>query len=170
MKEKLRIYGLGQGVQLDVKYVYVWGARQYQFSVLDPYTKRYYARVFPTRESKNAITAFRAAQQSFGFPIQSVQTDNGSEFRGVFHWWLTRKNITHYFISKHSPYWNAEVERVHKTVDDEYYLNPNRSWHTLADWLAYYYNEERLHLSFKWSDAPRKNPQKCHPLMFTVHT
>jgi len=34
---------------------------------------------------------------------------------------------------------------VHKTVDDEYYLNPQRPWCSLTEWLTHY-NEERLHL------------------------
>jgi len=146
MKKKLLILRPGEGVQLDVKYVYPEGKRQYQFSVLDPYTKRHYCMIFNTRESNNAIIAFREAEQRFDFKLRSVQTDNGSEFRGNFHTWLTKHDIPHYFIPKHSPYWNAEVERVHKTVDDEYYHNPFRSWKTLSAWL-HYYNTERIHQS-----------------------
>jgi len=146
MTKKLVIARPGEGVQMDVKYVYVNGARQYQFSVLDHFTEKYHCTIFPTRESRNAIKAFKLAQTYLSFAIQSVQTDNGSEFRGQFHDWLTTNNIPHYFIPKHSPYWNAQVERIHKTVDDEYYHNPLRPWHTLAEWLTYY-NYERLHLS-----------------------
>ena len=128
------------------KYVYEEGMRKYQFSVFDPYTKKYHFTIFGTRESKNAIYAFRLAQKYFGFKILSIQTDNGSEFRGCFHDWLTEINIPHYFIPKKSPYWNANVERVHRTIDDEYYHNPFRTWRTVYEWL-HYYNFERIHLS-----------------------
>lgn len=146
MKKALTIEKQGQGVQMDVKYVYPKGRREYQFSVFDPFTKKYHFTIFSTKESKNAITAFRRAQRYFGFRILTIQTDNGSEFRGCFHRWLTEKKLPHYFIPKKSPWWNANVERVHKTVDDEYYLNPVRVWRDVYQWLNYY-NFERIHLS-----------------------
>lgn len=146
IKRALIIDKPGKGVQMDVKYVYEEGARKYQFSVLDPFTEKHYFMVFPTKESKNAITTFKEAERYFGFKIVSVQTDNGSEFRGCFHGWLTKNNITHYFIPKKSPYWNAQVERVHRTIDDEYYHNPYRIWKTPYEWL-HYYNFKRIHLT-----------------------
>lgn len=146
MTEKLTITGPGQGVQIDIKYVYEGGRRRYQFSVFDPFTELYHFTILETKHSINAVTAFLHAESYFGFNILSVQTDNGSEFRGDFHNWLTDKNLTHYFIPKKSPWWNGKVERVHKTIDEEYYHNPFRVWKTAQEWLQYY-NEERIHLS-----------------------
>lgn len=148
LKERLLIRRPGEGVQMDVKYVYPNGQRCYQFSLLDPYTESYHCSIFETKTSNHAILAFKEAEKYFGFKILSVQTDNGSEFRGNFHTWTAKKDISHYFIPRHSPYWNAQVERVHKTVDDEYYLNPNRKWTSLQEWLCYY-NYERIHLTLK---------------------
>lgn len=146
LKNPLTIAKQGEGVQMDVKYVYEDGARRFQFSALDPFTLKHHFTIFSTRESKNAIIAFQNAQDYFGFKIISVQTDNGSEFRGDFHDWLTRSHISHYFIPKRSPYWNAEVERVHRTIDDEFYQNPLRIWRTSYEWLRFY-NFERIHLT-----------------------
>lgn len=144
LREPLTVTQPGEGVQLDVKYVYTNGYQQYQFSVFDPYTRLYHFSVFDTRESKNAVTAIKRAQRYFGFTILSVQTDNGSEFRGDFHDWCEHHDLPHYFIPKKSPWWNAEVERVHKSIDDEYYCNPYRIWSSAYEWLEYY-NTERLH-------------------------
>jgi transposase len=146
MKNALTIVKPGQGVQMDIKYVYEEGVRNFQFSVFDPYTKKYHFTVFPTKESRNAIVAFKNVEKYFGFKITSVQTDNGGEFRGDFHNWLAKHNITHYFIPKKSPWWNSNVERVHKTIDDEYYQNPMRIWKTAYEWLNYY-NFDRIHLT-----------------------
>jgi len=146
MKNHLIVENKGEGVQLDVKYVYEAGSRKYQFSVFDPFTEKYHFIICPTKESKNAVTALKTAEKHFGFRILSVQTDNGGEFRGCFHDWLTKMNISHYFIPKKSPYWNAEVERVHRTIDEEYYHNPYRIWKTPYEWLKYY-NFERIHLT-----------------------
>ena len=131
---------------MDVKYVYESGKRKYKFSVFDPYTKLYFFMIFKTKESKNSIGAFLLAEEYFGFKILSVQTYNGSEARGEFHAWLTEQDIPHYFIPKKSPWWNANVERVHRTIDDEYYQNPHRVWLNPYQWLEYY-NNERIHLS-----------------------
>lgn len=146
LKQKLSIQRPGEGVQMDVKYVYESGRRKYKFSVFDPYTRMYDFLICDSKESKNSITAFLHAQAYFGFTITSVQTDNGSEARGEFHIWLTERKVPHYFIPKKSPWWNANVERVHRTIDDEYYQNPLRIWETPYEWLDYY-NTERLHLS-----------------------
>jgi len=146
MKKALKITNPGQGVQFDTKYVYLNAKRKFQFSLFDPFTKKYFFMIFPTKESKNAISVFLETQQYFGFNILSVQTDNGSEFRGEFHKWLTKKNITHYFIPKKSPWWNANVERAHRTVDEEYYHNPKRVFQTTIQWLNFY-NFERIPLS-----------------------
>jgi len=146
MKQHLTVKKAGEGVQMDVKYVYEQGLRKFQFSIFDPFTKKYYFNVFSTKESKNSIIAFREAQRYFRFKISSLQTDNGSEFRGELHGWLTRKKIPHYFIPKKSPWWNANVERVHRTIDEEYYQNPNRIWKTPYEWLSYY-NFQRIHLT-----------------------
>lgn len=146
LKHRLTIQKPGEGVQMDVKYVYGRTRRQYQFSVFDPYTRLYYFMIFPTKQSKNCIQVFLAAEQYFGFCISSVQTDNGSEARGIFHTWLTSKHIPHYFIPKKSPWWDGQVERVHRTIDDEYYHNPLRPWKTPEEWLEYY-NTERIHQS-----------------------
>jgi len=147
IQRKLVLTKPGEGVQIDVKYVYEKGMRQYQFSVKDVFTGTYFFRIFETKESKNAILAFKKAERYFGFRITSIQTDNGSEFRGVFHTWLEKQNIPHYFIPKKSPWWNAQVERTHRVMDEEYYHNPLRIWKTKEDWL-HYYNFERLHLTF----------------------
>jgi IS30 family transposase len=146
LKHKLLIRSPGYGVQMDVKYVYEGSKRRYQFSVFDPYTRLYHFTIFPTKHSRNCIMAFEAAQRYFGFRINSVQTDNGSEARGVFHLWLTAKDIPHYFIPKKSPWWDGQVERVHRTIDDEYYHNPWRQFRSPYEWLEFY-NTERIHLS-----------------------
>lgn len=148
LKCHLTVKKPGEGVQMDVKYVYESGKRKFQFSVFGPFTLKYHFTIFPNKESRNSITAFLNAEKYFGFKIVSVQTDNGSEFRGDFHNWLTKKDIPHYFIPKKSPWWNANVERVHRTIDEEYCQNAYRIWKTPYEWLELY-NFKRIHSSLK---------------------
>jgi transposase InsO family protein len=51
------------------------------------------------------------------------------------------------------------VERIHKTIDNEYYQNPDRVWKTLTDWLRYY-NEERIHMTLG-GITPREKTLQC---------
>lgn len=162
LKQPLSIEKPGDGVQLDVKYVYPHGRREYQFSVFDPFTEQHHFRRFPTRHSRHAVLALQEAEAVWGFRARSVQTDNGSEFRGDFHDWCGKRGLPHFFIPKRSPFWNGKVERVHRTIDDEFYLNPRRVWRTPEEWL-WYYNNVRIHLSLGGMTPRAFYLEKCHP-------
>jgi len=135
----------GELVQVDTKYVWLEGRRKFQRTFVDVYTGLHHAVIVATLEAQATIVAFHEAQQIFPFTILGVQTDNGSENRGVFHQYLGEHGIAHYFIPKNSPNWNGAVERAHGVIDQEYYLNPLRPWHSLTEYL-HWYNYERIHL------------------------
>ncbi|MCC6323729.1 hypothetical protein IT400_02965 [Candidatus Nomurabacteria bacterium] len=75
----------------------------------------------------------------------AISNRNGSENRGDFHKFLGERGIAHYFIPKSSPQWDGSVERAYGVIDQEYYLNPRRTWKTLSEYLMWY-NYERIHL------------------------
>jgi len=135
----------GYVVQVDTKYVWLAGVRQYQRTFVDIYTGFHHAVIVATLEARATIEAFQEAERVFPFAILGVQSDNGSENRGVFHQYLGERGIAHYFIPKSSPNWDGAVERAHGVIDQEFYLNPMRPWKTLAAYLRWY-NEERIHL------------------------
>ena len=135
----------GENVQLDVKYVPAkdlsWS---YQFRFLDTVTNFQFAVEAKSKDAWSTIWAFRQAKNIFPFNIVGIQTDNGSEFRGVFHKYLINKNITHRYIPKRSAPWNGKVERANRSIDDEYYLNSNRPWNKLSAY-THWYNYQRPH-------------------------
>lgn len=135
----------GYVVQVDTKYVWEDGLRKYQRTLVDIYTGYHHAVIVDSLEAQATITAFLEAERMFPFPIIGVQSDNGSENRGVFHQYLGERGIAHYFIPKSSPNWDGAVERAHGVIDQEFYLNSRRPWKTLPDYL-YWYNHERIHL------------------------
>lgn len=135
----------GEVVQIDTKYVWQEGRRQYQRTFVDVFTGLQHAVVVPSLEAQATIKAFQAAEQVLPFPMLGVQTDNGSENRGVFHQYLGERGIAHYFIPKNSPNWNGAVERAHGVIDQEFYHNPRRPWQTMLEYL-HWYNHERIHL------------------------
>jgi transposase len=135
----------GENLQYDVKYVpgdnHTWN---YQFRLTDAVTRMQYAEDCLVKDSSAAIYVFQRAEQYFPFPISGIQTDNGGEFRGRFAEYLTAHGIIHRFIPKRSAPWNGKVERANRSVDDEYYLNPNRPWKNLRAYVNWY-NYERYH-------------------------
>lgn len=146
MKEPFSASKAGENVQLDVKYVPgPCASWLYQFRFMDTVTNMQYAVDSPTRDARSTIRAFLSAERYFPFRITGIQTDNGSEFRGVFHEYLIARGITHRYIPKRSAPWNGKVERANRSVDDEFYLNASRPWKTLRQYTKWY-NEERYHL------------------------
>lgn len=135
----------GENVQLDVKYVpgedLTWS---YQYRFLDTVTNLQFAIEAKSKDAFSTIWAYRQAKRYFPFLIIGIQTDNGSEFRGVFHKYLINKNIVHRYIPKRSAPWNGKVERANRSIDDEYYLNENRPWNKLQAY-TYWYNHQRPH-------------------------
>ena len=136
----------GENVELDVKYVpgkdLSWS---YQFRFLDTVTNLQFAIEAKSKDAFSTIWAYQRAIKYFPFKIIGIQTDNGSEFRGVFHRYLINKSIIHRYIPKRSAPWNGKVERANRSIDDEYYLNTNRPWNTLSAYTNWY-NHERPHL------------------------
>jgi transposase len=134
----------GEVVQVDTKYVWQENRRKYQRTFIDIYTGFQHAVVCENLEAQSTVGAFEKAEKHFPFPILGVQSDNGSENRGVFHQYLGKRGIAHYFIPKSSPNWDGAVERAHGVIDQEFYLNPLRPWKTLGEYLRWY-NYERIH-------------------------
>lgn len=77
----------GQRVQIDVKYVpkscLVGAAEEggyYQYTFLDEYSRFGYLEAFQEHSTYSSAQFIRNCVKKFPFPIERVQTDNGSEF------------------------------------------------------------------------------------------
>ena len=145
LKEPLKARYPGDVVQLDAKHVWEDGIRKYQRTFIDIYTGMQFAYITATMTAEDTINAYLNAEKFFPFKILGIQNDNGSENRGEFHKFLGEKGVAHYFIPKCSPQWDGSVERAHGVIDQEYYLNPRRTWKSLNEYLMWY-NYERIHL------------------------
>ncbi len=135
----------GEVIQMDAKYIWEDNTRKYQRTFIDIYTGMQYATITSTMTAEDTINAFLETERYFSFKILGIQSDNGSENRGDFHKYLVENGIAHYFIPKSSPTWDGAVERAHGVIDQEYYLNPRRTWKSLEEYL-HFYNYERIHL------------------------
>jgi len=170
LKNPFKASVAGENIQFDVKYVPDGeGWWNYQFRFVDTVTNMQYSATFPLKTAQMSIQAFLRAERYFPFEITGIQTDNGGEFRGCFHEYLKRRNIPQRYIPKRSAPWNGKVERANRSVDDEFYLNHNRPWKTIAQY-THWYNHERPHLGKHMNGlTPYEkfialNPNKLSPL------
>lgn len=111
-------------VYFDVKHLYLPGGnRVYQFTAIDHSTRYAFCKIFRKITSQSGKEFFLYVQGVLGGnKISYVGSDNGSEFLGVFEEVLSEHSVTHVFSSPHSPKQNPYVERVIKTIIEEYYI------------------------------------------------
>jgi transposase len=124
----LRVANPGDMIQMDVKHItLVGGKRFYQFTAIDVLSKIRVLEIYPSESSKHGLQFLHKCLDEFPFPIQAIQTDNGSTFLKYFQQECERLNLKHYFIYPRHPKQNTYVEISHKSDKDEFYLQGNVS-------------------------------------------
>lgn len=160
----------GQRVQVDVKFVPRSciadpDLRLYQFTAIDEFSRFRYCEIYEEHSTHTAALFLDRLIQRFPFPIECIQTDNGSEFvkwksdptyksnPTLFQITLARYGIKHKTIKPYTPRHNGKVERSHRK-DNEWFYSSHRFYsledcrRQFARWL-YQYN--RLPMSpLKW--------------------
>lgn len=119
---ELRDKGIGSLVQMDTKYLYVLGHKFYVFAAIDCKTRFAFIYAYTTISSTSAKDFLRRVREYFPFPIEAVNTDNGSEYLKEFHEELEKQwKVPHYFTDPHCPQQNRRVEILHQTTEYEYF-------------------------------------------------
>ena len=118
---ELREKDLGSLVQVDTKYFYVLGRKFYIFSAIDCKSRYAFIYCYKTISSASGRDFIRRVREYFPFPIQAINTDNGSEYLLEFHKEIESWGIPHFFTDPHCPKQNGRVERFHQTAEYEYF-------------------------------------------------
>ena len=147
----------GHQVQIDVKFIQpIKGVtprkKYYQFTAIDDCTRLRVLRIYPKLNQKTAIEFVDYVLQRLPFPVQVVQTDNGSEFQSAFHYHVLDKGVGHHYIKPRTPRLNGKVERSHRIDAEEFYRlldgvvidDAHVFNNKLQDWEDYY-NYDRPH-------------------------
>jgi transposase InsO family protein len=114
----------GHRVQVDVKFIEpLPGTKKkyYQYTAIDDCTRIRVLRIYPRNNQKSAIQFLDYLLEKLPFQVEIVQTDNGSEFQGSFHWHLLDRGIGHVYIKPATPRLNGKVERSHRIDNEEFY-------------------------------------------------
>lgn len=130
----------GEKVQVDVKevpYCCLKGAVKrdgkhlYQWTAIDECTRLRFIYGFEEHTPENSVRFLKLLQKAFPFPIQTIQTDNGTEFTYKFiaeeavcpfDIALQEAGIAHKLIPPRTPWHNGKVERSHRS-DQRYFYD-----------------------------------------------
>ena len=101
---------------------FIDGIKIYIFNAVDVKMKFNFSYAYNSASSKNALDFFKKFEMVYPIKdqINTVQTDNGSEFMGNFHQYLVIRNIKHLFSYPRCPKINAFVERANRTIRSEF--------------------------------------------------
>ncbi len=119
--KELREKEVGSLIQVDTKYFYVLNKKFYLFSAIDCKSRYGFTYCYRSISSRSGKAFIQKVKEYFPFPIQAINTDNGSEYLLEFHKEIESWGIPHFFTDPHCPKQNGRVERFHQTVEYEYF-------------------------------------------------
>lgn len=142
----------GERAQMDLKYLPLG---RFQLTLVDDCSRYLAATVLEKRTTAAVCQALPRLLQAFPFPLRCIQTDNGPEFGRELSRLLQRQVIRHTRIRPRSPHLNGKVERVQRTVQEEFWdgigPGPVEQWERfLQDYLRSY-NRRRLHSALAYA-------------------
>lgn len=132
------------------------GRRMYVITAVDLYTRTAFAIGTKSHSSRTAAHFFLHIQQLFPYPIHTVLTDNGSEFKKCLRELLHERGITHYHTYPRTPKMNAHCESFNGTIQDEFVdfhmnilFDDITVFNTKLSEYLIFFNTERVHYAFK---------------------
>lgn len=173
----------GQRVQIDVKFVpkscLVGQAAQeggyYQYTFLDEYSRFRYLEAFREHSTYSSAQFILHCVQKFPYPIQCVQTDNGTEFTKrlvspkescptLFEQTLAQLSIRHKLIRPYTPRHNGKVERSHRKDNEEFYAS--HKFYSFVDFKKQLAVRQRQYNAFPMRPLRWQSPKQilCHYL------
>lgn len=152
----------GEKVQIDVKevpYACLRGALRrdgkhlYQWTAIDECTRIRFVYGFEEHTPENTVKFLKMLFKVFPFRIQTIQTDNGTEFTYKFisdtekspmDKLLEQYGIAHVLIPPRTPWHNGKVERSHR--NDQRYFYDWEKFHSVDEL------NEKLKVHLQWSN------------------
>ncbi len=96
---------------------------QRQFTAIDDCTRLRILKIYEKNNQKSSTDFVDYVLSRLPFRVQTIQTDNGSEFAAVFHWHVLDKGIGH--VKPRIPRLNGKVEPPegypHRIDEEEFY-------------------------------------------------
>jgi transposase InsO family protein len=105
----------GHHVQVDVKFMILQDEagqkiKRFQYTAIDDATRIRALKVYEKHNQLSSIDFVNYVVDKFPFRINTIQTDNASEFQSKFHWHVQDLGMRHRFIKTGTPQHNGKVE------------------------------------------------------------
>ena len=110
----------GECGAFDTVEYFLDGIRRYVITFTDHYSRFAFAWATQSHASLAAREFFGVVSEVFAYPLQSVLTDNGSEFMKHFDEEVRRLHKNHWHTYPRTPKMNAHVERFNRTIQEEF--------------------------------------------------
>ena len=95
--------------------------RRFQFPAIDDATRVRALKIYEKHTQASAVDFIDHIIEKFPFRIRDIRTDDGHEFHAKFHWHVDDLGIRHAHIKRGTPQLNGEVERSHRSDQQEFY-------------------------------------------------
>jgi transposase InsO family protein len=137
------------------------GRRMYILTAIDIYTRTTFAIATKSHSSKTFAHFFFLIMRIFPYEVQTVLTDNGSEFKKHLSQLLKENGITHYHTYPKTPKMNAHCESFNGTIQEEFidyrvnllFDDVTAFNEKLKEYLLFY-NTKRVHWAFHNKKTP----------------
>jgi transposase InsO family protein len=112
----------GDLVQLDTTPITLYpGCQRIHITARDVISRMDVVAAYKHGNSTAAAHFLRDALPRMGFPVRALQIDGGAEFKAHFERACERLGIALYVLPPRSPRLNGNVERAHRTHQEEFY-------------------------------------------------
>ena len=139
---------------------------RYQLTLVDDCSRFLAATLLERRTTAAVCRALPQLLKELPFPLRCIQTDNGSEFGRDLTLLLGRLAIRHAHIRPRSPHLNGKVERVQRTVQEEFWdgvgPGPLEDWKRWLQEYVRFYNQRRQHSALGYT-TPMRYALQCLP-------
>lgn len=143
-------------LQFDGVKVYWAGQKLLFLTAIELKTRWAWVKIVPTFSSFHARTFLEEIIGMLNFPIHSIHTDNGSEFKALFDAAILELELTHLWSPPRSPKIHSHIERFNGTLQSEFVdyhvdtamVEPQIFRKQLQSWVDWY-NTKRPHHSLK---------------------
>lgn len=112
----------GALIQVDTKeYFFPGNGKLIQFTAIDCFSRKRKLKGYRSKTATNGREFLKYIVKTFGFKIEAILTDNGSEFMAEFDEECRKLNVKHYWTTPETPNQNAYVESSHCIDQKEFY-------------------------------------------------
>jgi len=143
----------GDLLQIDTIVRFEHGIKRYLLTAIDVKSKFAFSYTYKNHSSRSASDFVDKLIKVTPYPINAIQTDNGSEFLADFDKTIARAGIVHFFTYPRCPKQNGCIERFNRTLQEDL-VDPNAVYleetnldqfnNLLIDYLLFY-NTKRVH-------------------------